>query len=99
MSERCSSGRWIIDPKADCPICGAGSDGPCFADPDFDGAAAAEITRLRADVARLREALVAADGFVTNGIAFGFIRMPDPGTPDTAHQTPGMIRAALDTAP
>ena len=61
--------------------------------------AAAEITRLRAEVARLREALVAADGFVTNGIAFGFIRMPDPGTPDTAHQTPGMIRAALDTAP
>ena len=57
--------------------------------------AAAEITRLRAEVARLREALARADDFITNGIAFGFIRMPDAGTPDPAHETPGIVRAAL----
>lgn len=43
----------------------------------------------------LREALEAAWGFIKNGVALGFIRMPDPDTPDTAHNTLPMIEAAL----
>lgn len=48
-----------------------------------------------AEVAALVEALRAADQFITNGIELGYIRMPDPGTPDSALKTPGIIRAAL----
>lgn len=48
--------------------------------------------------AQLIEALRRADQFITNGIALGFIRMPDADTPDSAHQTPGLIRAALAAA-
>jgi len=49
-------------------------------------------------VRELVEALRRADRFITNGIEFGFIRMPDAGTPDPAHETPGIIRAALRKA-
>lgn len=45
----------------------------------------------------MREALLAAKHFITNGIEFGFIRMPDRG--DTAHNTLPMILAALSTLP
>lgn len=58
-----------------------------------------ENATLRADNARLREALVKADEFITNGIEFGFIRMPSPGTPDPALLTPGIIRAAMESKP
>lgn len=53
----------------------------------------------RAEVDALRDALVVADEFVTNGIALGYIRMPDADTPDSAHKTPGIIRAALKGPP
>lgn len=43
----------------------------------------------------LLAALKRADQFITNGIGLGFIRMPDAGTPDTAHETPAIIRAAV----
>lgn len=58
--------------------------------------AMAQVATLRARVAELETALRAADQFVTNGIALGFIRMPSPSTPDPAHRTPGIIRAALE---
>lgn len=58
-----------------------------------------EITTLRAEVKRLREALVLADRFITNGVELGYIRMPSPGTPDPALLTPGIIRAALGDKP
>jgi len=54
---------------------------------------------LAAEVERLHAALVQADQFITNGIEFGYISMPDLDTPDSAHETPGMIRAALAAAP
>jgi hypothetical protein len=53
------------------------------------------MTAAAAEIERLREALVQADQFITNGIEFGFIRMPNADTPDPAHETPGIIRAAL----
>lgn len=43
-------------------------------------------------------ALVRADMFITNGIDVGAIRMPDEGLPDAAHETPGIIRAAIQAA-
>ena len=57
--------------------------------------AMSQVVALRARVAKLEAAIRAADQFVTNGIALGFIRMPSPSTPDPAHRTPGIIRAAL----
>ena len=60
--------------------------------------AAAELRRLaRVEAQRdaLLEALKKADQFITNGIELGFIRMPDAETPDSAHETPGIVRAAL----
>lgn len=47
--------------------------------------------------ARAREALERADQFITNGVDLGFIRMPDADTPDPALETPGIIRAALQS--
>jgi hypothetical protein len=43
-------------------------------------------------------ALSRADQFITNGIELGYIRMPDADTPDSAHHTPGIVRAALERA-
>jgi hypothetical protein len=53
------------------------------------------IDHLNAENERLRAALIRARGFIQNGIALGYIRMPDPDTPDTAHEVPGIIDAAL----
>lgn len=51
------------------------------------------------DVVRaLVEALEKADQFITNGIELGYIRMPRPGTPDSAIKTPGIVRDALARA-
>jgi hypothetical protein len=44
---------------------------------------------------KLVEALRAADQFIRNGIELGYIRMPDPDTPDSAHDTPKIVADAL----
>lgn len=44
---------------------------------------------------QLAAALIRADTFITNGIALGFIRMPDADCPDPAHDTPQIVREAL----
>lgn len=49
----------------------------------------------QADDDLVRRALRAAETFIVNGVAFGFIRMPDPSTPDPAHDTLPLVRAAL----
>ncbi len=54
------------------------------------------ILTLLDEVERYRGALAAADAFMTNGIALGYIRMPDPETSDPASLTPGIVRAALN---
>lgn len=54
------------------------------------------IAALTAEVARKDEALRAAKQFIENGVEGGFILMPDPDTPDTAHNTLPMIRTALE---
>lgn len=46
----------------------------------------------------LLAALRRADGFITNGIALGFIRMPDAETPDSAHEVPPLVREAISKA-
>jgi hypothetical protein len=53
------------------------------------------VKQLEAENERLRAALIRARGFIQNGIALGYIRMPDHDTPDTAHEVPGIIDAAL----
>lgn len=47
------------------------------------------------DMREAVEALRRADRFITNGIELGYIRMPDAGTPDPAHETPSIVRAAI----
>lgn len=54
--------------------------------------------RLIAAAPALLAACRAADQFIRNGIEFGYIRMPDPDTPDAAHETPEIIRAAIAAA-
>jgi len=54
-----------------------------------------EARAAEAERDRLREALIRAKGFIVNGVELGFIRMPDPGTPDPAHETLPAIIAAL----
>lgn len=46
------------------------------------------------DLQEALEALDRAGQFIRNGIALGYIRMPDPDCPDTAHETPRIIEAA-----
>ena len=76
---------------------------------DYDGAdlmrawccmidAAARILADTAKIEVLVKALESADQFITNGIALGYIRMPDADTPDPAKLTPGIIRQALAAA-
>lgn len=48
--------------------------------------------------AELLAALQRADQFITNGIEFGFIRMPDADTPDPANRTPVIVRDAIANA-
>jgi hypothetical protein len=43
-----------------------------------------------------REALTAARQFIRNGVEFGYIRMPDPETPDSAHETLPLVDRALN---
>lgn len=45
--------------------------------------------------AKVRLGLTAAKHFIANGIALGFIRMPDADCPDPAHNTPKLIDEAL----
>jgi hypothetical protein len=59
--------------------------------------AATELRRLSTVNARLLEALNLANQFITNGIGFGFIRLPDE-TQDTAHKTQSIVRAAIELA-
>lgn len=64
-------------------------------------AAARAINEYDSDketIERLVEALRRADQFITNGVELGFIRMPDASTPDPAHETPWIVRAALSLA-
>jgi hypothetical protein len=51
--------------------------------------------RAVAEVPAMVQALRAARQFITNGIEFGYIQMPDPATPDSAHDTLPMIEAVL----
>ncbi len=42
----------------------------------------------------IKKALAAAEQFIVNGVELGYIRMPAPQTPDSAHDTLPMIRRA-----
>lgn len=46
----------------------------------------------------LLEALEKAKQFIENGIEFGYIKMPDSETPDSAHKTLPIINAAIAAA-
>jgi hypothetical protein len=54
--------------------------------------------QLMAAAPDMLAALKRANEFITNGIELGFIRMPDASTPDAAHETPGIVRAAIAKA-
>lgn len=55
----------------------------------------AQASAYKERVERAIKALTAADQFITNGIALGFIRMPDAGTPDPALDTPDLVSETL----
>lgn len=54
--------------------------------------------RLIAAAPDMLAALKAARQFIENGVEFGFVRMPDPSTPDPAHNTLPTINAAIAAA-
>lgn len=54
--------------------------------------------RLIAAAPEMLLALLDAQSFIRNGIALGFIRMPDKDCPDPAHETPKVIAAAIAKA-
>lgn len=49
-------------------------------------------------LAPILDALRKAEQFIVNGCEMGFIRMPDAGTPDPAHDTLPAIRSAIAKA-
>lgn len=53
------------------------------------------LSEARAQRDELLVALKKANEFITNGIDLGYIRMPDADVPDSAHQTPALIMAAI----
>jgi len=53
------------------------------------------IQNLSCQVAGLREGLKRADLFITNGIEFGYIRLPDADSGDSALETPSIIKQVL----
>lgn len=58
----------------------------------------ARSERIRDAAPEMLKALKAAQMFIRNGRELGFIRMPDPETPDPAHLTPTLIDRAIDLA-
>lgn len=60
-----------------------------------------KLLASQASEARLREALKLAEEFISNGIEFDYIRMPDDSLKgiDSAHETPNIIAKALSTQP
>ena len=85
---------WCVNPE----MCGIGQDcSPCYHN-RIEQLKARHLEReqaLQARVADLDRALKDAEQFISNGIEYGFIRMPDDDTPDSAHKTLPRIRAAL----
>jgi hypothetical protein len=57
-----------------------------------------ELHALRTAQRTMLAALEKAEQFIVNGVELGFIRLPDPGTPDPAHDTLPAIRAAIARA-
>ena len=60
-----------------------------------DPATAPVLTPAQQHADELLAVLRRVDEFIRNGIEFGFIRMPDKDTPDTAHEVPKVVRAVL----
>ena len=55
----------------------------------------AEIDRLRAVNSTMLAALKQARNFIVNGVYYGYIRLPDDCSNDTANRTLPMIEAAI----
>lgn len=53
---------------------------------------------LIAAAPEMLHALQCAREFIRSGIALGYIRMPDADCPDSAHNTPGIVDAAIARA-
>lgn len=54
-----------------------------------------DISELEREKGELVGALKMAEQFISNGVEFGYIRMPDKDTPDSAHQTLPLIRGMI----
>lgn len=84
-----------VQPPQLCPV--HGKPFPCCV--DFDPTAPAQPPQISDDVHALLDAAIAAlgraDQFISNGLEFGFIQMPDKETPDSAHETPGIVKHVL----
>ncbi|VWC53833.1 hypothetical protein BLA9940_02106 [Burkholderia aenigmatica] len=86
--------------QADAPCkCRRVGDWRGFHHPLCDAAtpsqADARVGLTAMQLATIQLGLTAAKHFIANGIALGFIRMPDADCPDPAHNTPKLIDDAL----
>lgn len=84
-----------------CPKCapddpGRGNESPVTS---LEDALFEDCDRMRQKIHVMGEALKRADRFITNGVALGYIQMPDESTPDPAKDTPRIIRDALAYVP
>jgi hypothetical protein len=80
-------------------VCGP-DDFPCADEDNYDDLLNETRANARVIVAApdLLEACERALQFITNGIEFGYITMPDKETPDPAHECPDVLRAAIARA-
>ena len=51
--------------------------------------------KLQNRIKKLESLLRRVDGFISNGISLGFIKMPDRDIPDSAHDVPIAIKRTL----
>ena len=85
-----------------CRICGCTDNnacpGGCYWVEEDLCSQCVETDKLQDAAPELLKALEKANQFITNGVEFGYIRMPNSDCPDAAHETPDIIRAAIAKA-
>ena len=94
--EKCEPGDYS-DYDGNCSVI-VGDEGTQRVAVVFDEADARFITLAANCHDEMLAALKGARQFITNGVELGFIRMPDAGTPDPAHDTLPAIEAAISKA-
>lgn len=108
MSDKHTPGPWGVEQTGDTnwigPLRGNGKVAEIVCSTDREGLKRSALERndanahLIAAAPDMLDTLRAAREFITNGIEFGYINMPDTALGDTATRLPGLVRAAINKA-